>query len=352
MISFREGRHILAGTPATLNSLLSLHQLQPITKTALRIARERFSELMGLPGRFSAFVTIFPDQAGSVRRLVQGNKSILEVPISHFSHSGKIQDTILLTEHLADASIAKQMAYIYRSDAKLPFIPISCELRCGGGSNLGVTIAQLSAAQDRLCVVIVDSDKKSPKGACGNTLKSVRREHKKAGPSPLIELCVLDCKEMENALPDGFYADAYGADVNHQEGPTFLKNLSNNGAEDLRDFVDIKEGLSLKGIFSLSRGSPDFNFWHSNVGTLAQSTPFAGQHDPNCLRLQSCQNPGACRCWFVKPNNTDILGKASAVFGRWRPDQWACLNGRQKEIWLKVGRVVFEWSSGWTFYAS
>ena len=351
-LGFREGRHILAGPPQTLNALIALPQLQPLTKSALRTVRERFSELMGLPGKFSTFVTVFPHDVGSIRRIVQGNKNILEIPISHFSHSSKVQDTILLTEHLDDASIAGSMARFYRANASLGHLPIACEPRCGGGSNLGVTITQLAAAGERFCVTLVDNDKKSPNGAVGDTLKSVRRHYTNTGPSPLIELCILECKEMENALPDYFYEKTYGADPNHRESCVFLTNLSNSGAHDARDFVDIKEGLSLASILSLPTQSPDFQFWNAQLGLLANSTPLAPQHDPNCLAFQSCQNTQACRCWFLKPNNTDILANASSAIARWRRDEWAKLNGRRKDIWLTVGRVVFEWSSGWSFSAA
>jgi hypothetical protein len=350
-LGFREGRHILAGSPRTLNALIALPQLQPLTKSALRTARDRFSELMGLPGKFSTFVSVFPHDFGSIRRVIQSQKTILEVPISHFSHSGKVQDTILLTEHLDDAAIAAMMARFYRANASLGHLPIVCEPRGGGGSNLGVTITQLAAAE-RFCVTLVDNDKKSPSGAVGDTLKSVRRHYNDTGPSPLIELCVLECKEMENALPDYFYEEAYGADPNHRESCVFLRSLSNGGAQDARDFVDIKEGLSLAGILSLPAPTPDFQFWNSQLGLLTRATPLAVQHDPNCLVFQTCQNTQACCCWFLKPNNANILRHASSAMTRWRRDQWANLNGPRKDIWLKTGRVVFEWSSGWTFSAA
>jgi hypothetical protein len=349
-VGFREGKHIIAGPLITLNALLRIENLQPSTKIALKSVREQFPQLMALPGQYNCYALIMPDNAGGLRRTVVAGKHVLEIPISHFSDSSKIQKTVILGENIKDADVAILMAEFYRSQSQyLKSVPIRPDSRSGGGSNLIDTYERLRNAHECFTVTIVDSDKKCPNCAMGNTAKAILQTHSDHGNSPMMEVIILNCHEMENALPDAFYEEAFLAGVEHNDSVNFLKQLSDTGEFDIRHFIDIKAGISLGQILTMPKNSPKTDFWNAKLSVLRSLSAYTQQHDTDCTNHDVCKNPGDCRCWFLKPNGTDILGKAVEIIPKFKAEQRRSFGTHCSRTWFSIGRVVFEWCSGWKF---
>jgi len=131
---FREGKHIIAGPLPTLNALLRIENIQPNTRAALKVVRDRFPQLMALPAQYGCYAMVLPHNSGGIRRTVLSGRQVIEVPISHFSDTSKIQKTVVLGENIKDADLAVLMAQFYRSQNRaFRSIPIRSESRGGGG---------------------------------------------------------------------------------------------------------------------------------------------------------------------------------------------------------------------------
>lgn len=264
-MGFREGKHIIAGPLPTLNALLRIGNLEPKTKAALQLARERFPQLMALPAQYGCYAIVLPHNAGAIRRTNNGGRQIIEIPIGHFSDSSKIQKSVVLGENINDADLAILMAEFYRSQSRVfRSIPIRHESRGGGGGNLVDEYQRLHDDKERFTVTIVDSDKACPASALGNTARTILGVHTENGEPPMMEIVVLDCHEMENALPDAFYEEAFLANNDHRDSVELLRRLSQNGELEVRKFIDVKSGISLGQILSMPANSPAKAFW-SNV---------------------------------------------------------------------------------------
>jgi hypothetical protein len=351
-LGFREGRHILAGPRQTLDALLKINGLQPNTRVALRMAKERFPQLMALPAQYEHYVMVMPDSSGPLRRVQYGGRQVTEAPISHFSNSGKIQNVVVLGEHAKDAEITMLMARFYKSRNRLNGIPVRPDLRCGAGSNVIAHYEQLRDNRERFSLTIVDSDKKCPGGAVGGTARTILNAHAAGGNPPMMEIFILDCHEMENALPDKFYEQAFSRSADHFDSVEFLKRLTDAGEHEVRRFIDIKKGKSLLDILTTPANSPEAAFWNAKLAKLKQLSPLVPQHDVDCTRYQVCQNPADCRCWFLKPNGSNVLEKAAELLPKWGSQDWNSLGAECLHMWQRLGRIVFEWCSGWSFSSS
>jgi len=352
-MGFREGKHIVAGPLPTLNALLRIGNLEPKTKAALRFARDRFPELMALPAQFGCYAVVVPHSAGGIRKTSNGGRQVVEIPIGHFSDSSRIQKTVVLGENINDADLAVLMAEFFRSQKRaFRSIPIRHESRGGGGGNLGDEYQRLHDGRERFTVIIVDSDKASPGSALGSTARAVLRVHADNGGPAMMEIVVLDCHEMENALPDVFYEEAFLSDHDHRESVELLRRLSQNSELEMRKFIDIKSGISLGQIFSMPANSPAKDFWSTKLTVLRAHSPLAAQHHADCASSDSCTHPDACQCWFLRPNGNDILGRALELIPRFNAQQRNSFGPQCSQTWNTVGKVVFEWCSGWGFSAA
>lgn len=344
-LGFREGKHIIAAAPATIDALLRIEGLQSNTRSALLTIKERFPQLMALPGQLSSYALITSDQSPIERKLIAG-KDVVQIPISFFTDSSKVQTTILLTEHLDDGSIAKEMGRYYRSSIKLNMLPIRCEIRCGAGSNMSAVLGSIQDAKERFCVVLVDSDKSAPNGALGDTARSITRFINQT-KWPLTSLLVLDCKEMENAIPDAAWSEALANDSAHCYSIEFLTRLSSE-CPDSRNFIDIKRGFCRNDVFEASENSPERIFWESKIPMLNRLS-IPAEHNASCQKFGACASPENCKCRFLFPNASRLLDLANKTIEKWGTAEWRNLGERCQKIWQSVGKLVFEWSCGWEF---
>jgi hypothetical protein len=344
-LGFREGKHIVSASLPTLNALLKVRGLQVQTIEALKVARDKFSQLMSLVGSYNQYVKVVSGNAGVINRLNAGDKTVIEIPIDFFSDSKKIQKTVVLGEHLVDAEIAVLMAKYYCHRNRLSSVPIQPDPRCGGGGSMVAHVAQL-AGDEVFTVTIVDSDKVAPNAADGDTLKGVRKVINKHQP-PLMELIVLDCREMENALPDDFYSGDFAVNNDRLLAAELLRKLSESNELDIRKHIDIKKGLSRKEIFAMAEGTPEAAFWKSKLGMLKQLSPFTANHDNMCERFDRCEQVMACGCWYLKPHGDKILDFAVTELRR---KHCRDVGPGCAQTWERIGRFVFEWCSGWAYY--
>ena len=201
-------------------------------------------------------------------------------------------------------------------------------------------------------MTIVDSDKACPASALGTTARTVLSQHSENGNPPMLEIIVLDCHEMENALPDVFYEEAFRTSNDHRDSVGLLRRLSQSGELEVRKFIDVKAGISLGQIFAMPPNSPAAAFWLAKLTILRTHSALACQHDANCVNYDSCQRPDTCQCWLLRPNGSDILGLALQLIPKLSSQQRNAFGPQCFETWNSVGKVVFEWCSGWAFSAA
>jgi len=191
---------------------------------------------------------------------------------------------------------------------------------------------------------IVDSDKKSPSGPSGGTAQAVA-PYKNAQTYPLAHVEETVGRDLENSLPDQFYVDAYGGHSSYNSLAELLITLSSAGEIDVRNHLDIENGLKLHDLFSLTPGTTDFVFWQSKLNSVIKMMNISSASLP-CLSLQICFQPSwaTCTCILVPPNHANILKEFLQRYQN--ADRYklrAALDDSVRPEWMRLGGLIAAW---------
>lgn len=160
------------------------------------------------------------------------------------------KETHLLCENLNDIYFYEYVLDFYKKtqqiDVTNKYYPI-----LGGGSTTHKVYESEILKRNAFVVCIADSDKKSPKGALGETAKAIERVDTKEKPFNAIFYHLQNVTEVENLIPIDIYAKyiyTNTADEQRQK----LETITDLGNIDIQflDFFDMKKGIAIKNILT------------------------------------------------------------------------------------------------------
>lgn len=244
--------------------------------------------------------------------------------------------TTLLVENHADGRFFEVVGSHYLRREGLDGVCLSLDILGGGGNTTASAFELLRRDNRKLCLCIVDSDRKSRGGTVGETARPLLRRE---GLEETREVCVLAVREAENLLPLQILSTALRTTEDIVGKQRMLEAIAEleRGA-DVLAFLDMKRGLSY---WEASR--PDMPPAERDIIEVLRNI------DPVVSRMEqhsSCQNCGRksdCRCLVIEGLGTTALTCVTDVLKVSTVRELPQLTPVQEAEWLRVGALVASW---------
>lgn len=244
MLAYTEGKHVVVIEPLHVKKILESNILDDYTNTCLRHYSNHNKASLSFLRLFEKVISIV--SSGSLARCFSDfytHTEYYEIRIGEFLDSSNFQRCILLGENGNDVMIYAKIADYYRTYNNLNF-SLSYKSQTGGGSTTVKEYETIYNNKEEFCFCILDSDKRTPTTAIGDTAKAVRKFHNSldSGINYKCHYHILDVLELENILPLNFYKKELES-VGEKKG--ILKKIQKLKSieEDSILFFDFKEGL-------------------------------------------------------------------------------------------------------------
>lgn len=338
----REGAHFILAS-RNLSGILSKDlEIGPRERSFYRDLHERYSTISGIRGIVSCSIRACKDAS----TLEASDDNEIRVPLDYFSTLASVRPALLVCEHLSDCSVLREMAQAYgvivRSGSG---VRINFENRLGGGSNLAAVTEAVFLEGNRILLIVVDSDRKTPNGALGSTSLAAQRIFNQNRPNQVAaKFVILRGKELENLLPDDFYRSEFDNSQHHSDSVKFMCSLTEHGFNVARLHVDIKEGLKVKQLF-VAEGLPqDFSeVWTPVLNGVAETRLSSNQRCVTCANSFRCQSEEDCQCVLMMPHNSNLLEKGAEAWKRDKRSLWMSLSGPLRDAAIDISNVTFDW---------
>jgi hypothetical protein len=190
---------------------------------------------------------------------------------------------LILDENLDDITVYAKITEIYQQNNQLNQINLQYLPQGGGGQEITTAFQTIFDSQDKFCLCISDSDKKSPhhnKGSVSTGLSKIMDS-----AESICYWLSLNVRAIENLFPISFYQDAFGLDVNKLDAIKFLQTINNSSFSDARKYLQMREGLTLFEIFeSANKGQQNLHqYWFRVVVGISYLNKFR-----NCSSNSQC----------------------------------------------------------------
>lgn len=247
MLAYKEGKHFISISPRNVKSLIDDDELKKRPELyQILISYQTHCKSYNLEN-FEKYFNII------IKLIHNGNEysySTTEKKIEYrcikynkFLDSVTIQKTILLGENPSDAETYKIFSDYYQKQQKLNYRSLY-EARGGGGNTVVKEYEPIYNSEERFCLCILDSDKRTPtKTKYGNTAQPIVDYHTKASKRNYKSTYyILDVLELENLLPKDFFISCYSSDVNKREIFMYIEKLLKVD-DRIRVYYDFKKGI-------------------------------------------------------------------------------------------------------------
>lgn len=183
-----------------------------------------------------------------------GDAEELKVELKSLKDSDIHDYTLLITENQSDCEFYKLIGQYYARSKNIVRTKIMFDLKPGGGDTT-VNILSLTVNNEtrKLCLCIVDSDKKFPKDTGGSTKEHIKNFIKKHPVQDIWKVIILDVHEIENLLPIS-YIEKCSKDIRTSSNTIkFLKDLIDSEAI---FYFDMKDGIKKEKFICKDFGDP------------------------------------------------------------------------------------------------
>lgn len=245
---------------------------------------------------------------------------------------------MILGENLRDAALVIKMAEVYGISAGLSGVTVRFRPDGGGGSTTAVSFRQYRD-DPRLCVCVVDSDRRSAGEEVGDTASAVLCEVDDG--KPWVIVLVSPCRTSENALSTSLLENALDGRSEMVAKVPNIEQLE-RVAPAVRNYCDFKKGTRLSDVFSVvaaSSGEP----WRSEMQAL-QGLPGVRS---DCVTRGRCLGQPSCGCSILPGMGDNLLKLALEAMERTSLHKISeALCETTRPHWEDFGRTVFSWVCG------
>lgn len=271
------------------------------------------------------------------------NCRVIRLSASYLADPSLIDKAVLLCENLTDTHLYMHPSEAYLHWSNIGHITLRYDPRLGGGQTTSNVYESIRCASNRLCLCIVESDRKTPNDDLGGTARAARAVHCR-GNQPLCELLILEERAVENIIPTVMFQNALSSDNSRMLGVLFLENLESTAFAGARAYLDMKHGLKLGEIMHAPRNSHFVNYWMPVARALRGK---AATVDPRCWATPRCDTSTDCCCALAPGLGESILEdvceflvcKSSAKKAEMVPNHL-------RPRWETIGQLVVAWCCG------
>lgn len=332
----RLGYHLLTGSRDVFAKLPQVVNLSDSAVTILGRARRRQMEKAQLIESTNHRLRV-ARQEGPKTDLVNG-VIIVTLRLSHFRELCAPAETVVLGENIDDAYLGVAMADVFRVSEGLSTVAMRFRPDGGGGSTTATSFRQYRD-DPRLCICVVDSDRRCPTARLGNTAAMVIDEMDVDKPWAIV--VSNRYRSAENALSTRMIQAAVS------NAPELLAKIPaieelDRVAPEIRNYCDLKNGTRLKDVFALP-ADPCGRYWENRLGALGGLA--SARND--CITQGSCSDQDYCDCWIMPKMGDNLLRVALEELERMTPHKMAeALCEVTRPHWMDLGQTVFSWVCG------
>lgn len=317
-------------------------QEQQFTRLSFGVIKQVRNELTQSRQIFERITTkIFIDLSAS--GFINSNDGTWRVHLLNFEAHELSHKTLLVCEDVTDGKILIRAAECHQINIGLKSVMcISADLRHGGGGSIGIVLNYIIENEKKICICIVDSDKKSPDSALGGTALSCKKVADKS--KHLLKLIILDSRELENVVPFRISIEALTS--NNTNHDNFIFYTDNAAFHEMLQYCDFKNGTCLNWVRSLPENSHERNYW-DGILTLITAHGFSIDESTNKSCDDGCKiSTGQCNWKFFHSLPDRILRRIDELPLSSHKFAELCKSSQNNAEWLRLGQHVFEWACG------
>ncbi len=324
----REGCHVVFSDRDVADHLLSIGAaLSGRTKQALKHIYNRATQL----AEFAeiAYVKLLVGDFSEISHEKIGNQRLIKVPANSIN-SALLQKPYLLVENLDDAIfyrfITEQLNDELNSLGTVAFEPYN-----GGGNTTGDVYDHIKGTAERLCLCIVDSDRRFPGASPGETASKVEASDR-IRPSALAESYVLPVCSIENLIPFDFLRKVFQGDKTITER---LDVYEAHHRDEIWPFVQLKKDIRCADLCDERRAFSIF--WTERLGCTELIS--------KCVSTQQCEKRDKCATTILPPVSHSPLDAVLSGLDSMTLKATTPLPS-VKAAWVLIARLISAWCCG------
>lgn len=252
----RKCRNIVVAKREIFCELANTEYLSELARAVYKVLGNRMSERKLLLKNTKKYCRIVAMNCEK-NRVVEEDHEIILLNIKDGSQKDFTSYPLMLAENEEDIEFYKFIGQYFVKKNRLGNMHINFEGRHGGGSTISKVLEHIISERNRMCLCIVDSDRKYEEASCGETMQGIVNITQDVFQD-YFEVLLLEVHEIENIIPLGVLEHIVITNNLEKQGLLFLKYLieCDNTLNSPFFYFDLKKGI-LKKSFILEDGADD-----------------------------------------------------------------------------------------------
>lgn len=236
-------KNLIVAERNVLRELSNSWNLSPIARSLYKILANRCSEFKLILSHSKKYYKVVSSYQGN-KMVHSNNQIIIHLSMKEGNCTDFTDRSILLAESTDDINFYKIVGNYYIKHQNIHRMGISFEEMIGGGDTTSTRLEQIIKEERRLCLCIIDSDKKYKDADYGDTLRKALNIVNKNNTEN-IELYPLPTHEIENLIPVEILCEVCKNIPESKTGIDFLKFLLKRDSSEYSPvfYFDYKKGL-------------------------------------------------------------------------------------------------------------
>lgn len=335
----RKGKNLVIASRHVLEQLSMVSQFSSPVRGMYKLLGYSANEYKMLMSKVERYCKVVATPI-SDRYVMEKGQKVIYISVVEDINKDFTDLSIFLAENSEDISLYKYIGQYYMKKENIQKIKISFDERAGGGSTTSTILKSIIESESRMCLCLVDSDKKYPNSeTCGDTMKKVLalRDIKE---EIFYEILPLQVHEVENLISLNILKKVQESKNLTIEGIKFLQDILDIDSSDASPvfFFDMKKGILMKNFVLMDdtndKVKDDFRkqeLYRNNWRPFLEYTGKYNEIDKNKNVLVS----GICE--KVLTYALEEYQNMGEQFEIYEVDEY------MKKIWISIGRKVISW---------
>lgn len=247
----RKCRNIVVAKREIFFELAKNESLSDLSRAIYNILGNRMSERKLLLKNTKRYCRIVATNSEK-NIIIEDNHEIILLNILYGAKRDFTGCPIMLAENEEDIEFYKFVGKYFVKKNKIGNINIDFEEKNGGGSTISNVLERVICEKQKMCLCIVDSDRKYGEADYGDTMKRVISVTKDVAQD-YFEVLLLQVHEIENIIPFSILENIVKENRLDEQGLLFIKFLTDcdDTMKSPAFYFDLKKGIS-KSAFVLA----------------------------------------------------------------------------------------------------
>lgn len=325
LLSSKHGYHLLFSTRKIFNSILSSDEFSPFLKNVAIRDKANLVFNHAILKHINILIQVDFGSSAEPYSIEKDNKHIIRLSYRYFIEPLAIAPTALLTEHISDFRLFKIITELYMKKNNFS-LNYSFKNEQGGGSAIKALFDDLKNV-NRLCLCLLDNDKKHPSGANGTTIGAFHTSDFLLQNT--IKAFDIDVHEIESLIPMDIIEEVI-SENNKSSIPTFdiLKNIISTNPT-TKYYFDHKEGFSVNRVYELETHG---TYWVPLLSPFVKNTCF---HDEHC----TCK----VKCMAISGFGNGLYNQSIEKIEKLPLRKIELILNELEIKWDQIGKELFSW---------